>query len=536
MSSKGSKMIKGAAIIGAAAIIVKLMGMVMRILVNNWIGDVGMSYYGIAYGIYSALLVVSTAGIPVAISRLVSENIAVRNYRNAHRVFKVAMALMMVIGAACFVVSFFGSGLITKLQGIPEAAPALRAISPALFFAPVVATLRGYFQGRQNMNPTAISEIVEQLFRVALGLTLTHLLLASGLREAAAGATFGATCGSIAAALFLLMIYALNKRPIFYKIEKYGGEEEAVGTIIRAIITIAVPIILGSIVMPLMNILDNSIVMNRLEAGGWSHLEASTLFGRISGKCASLIAFPQIFTQAVAISLVPAIARAVKMTDIEGEKENITLGYRFSTIMAFPCAAGIFALAEPVMVLLYWQDRQSAVASAPTLMIMALGIVFLALVQTSTGVLQAVGKERIPLVSLLAAAIVKVLLSYILVALKPLNIMGAAISTDLAYIVAFVLNDRAVRKHTGARISLDLTYLRPFAASAIMGALAYLVHGLLAGIVPGSVATLIAIAFGIVVYGVLILLFKAISPAELEQIPIGRRLNRLIGKVIKNWK
>ena len=197
-TNKGSKFIKGAAILGIAGVMIKFMGAVFRIPLTNWIGDEGMSYYGVAYTIYSALLVLATAGIPVAISRMVSERIAVGEYRNAHKVFKVATALMFVIGLISFAICFFGGDLITDLLQNPEAAMAVKAIAPALLFVPVMSSFRGYFQGRQNMNPTAVSQMIEQLVRVGFGLVLAYIFMKTSLIKAAAGASFGASAGSLA--------------------------------------------------------------------------------------------------------------------------------------------------------------------------------------------------------------------------------------------------------------------------------------------------------------------------------------------------
>ena len=302
-----------------------------------------------AYSIYSALLVLSTAGIPVAISRMVSERIAVGEYKNAHKVFRTATALLFAIGIVSFAVCYFGGEAITAALGNPDAAMAVKAISPALLFVPLFSAFRGYFQGRQNMNPTAISEITEQLVRVIVGLYLAYQLLHTGLKEAAAGASFGASAGSVAGLAIIVMIYLLNRRTIHRKIDLNNKQVEETAVILRKIVSIAVPIIIGCEIMPIMTLIDTGIIMTRLQDTGWSYEEAKSLYGLLSGFCNSLIAFPQVFTQAVAVSLVPAVAAAFKIKNKNGVQENIKLGYRTTMIMAFPCAFGIFALAEPIL-------------------------------------------------------------------------------------------------------------------------------------------------------------------------------------------
>ena len=211
----GNKILRGAAVLGAAGLLVKLLGAVFRIPLQALIGEEGMAYYGYAYPLYSLFLVIATAGIPVAISRLVSEKIAVKDYEGAHRVFKVSGWLLFFIGLISFIICYFGAGLISEyIIGDMGAKRPLEAIAPALIFVPVMSAFRGYFQGRQNMNPTAVSQFVEQVFRVAVGLTLAYVFLNQSLDMAAAGATFGATAGSIAGLLVIVLIYFLSKNSI----------------------------------------------------------------------------------------------------------------------------------------------------------------------------------------------------------------------------------------------------------------------------------------------------------------------------------
>ncbi|MGN0659910.1 MAG: oligosaccharide flippase family protein [Emergencia sp.] len=535
MAEKGNKFIKGAAILGIAGVVIKLLGAVFRIPLTNWIGDDGMSYYGFAYSIYGALLVLSTAGIPVAISRMVSERIAVGEYRNAHKVFKTAAALLFFIGMLSFAVCYFGGEFITAKLGNPDAALAVKAISPALLFVPLFSAFRGYFQGRQNMNPTAISEITEQLVRVIVGLFLAYRLLDTGLKEAAAGASFGASAGSIAGLGIIVVIYLLNRKTIHRKIDLNSRDVEETAVILRKIIAISVPIIIGSEIMPIMTLLDTGIIMTRLQATGWSYEEAKSLYGLLSGFCNSLIAFPQVFTQAVAVSLVPAIAAAFKVRDQKGVQDNIRLGYRVTMIMAFPCAFGIFSLAEPILLMLYPAQKASAIAAVPTLMIMAISVIFLAITQTSVGVLQSIGRQTLPVIHLAIGCVGKVILTYVLVGVHDVNIKGAAIGTMFAYVVALILNNISVKRYTGTKIDYNMTYLRPCAAAALMGVCAYAAQKLLMMLLKhNSIATLLAIMVGVVVYVILIFALKAITLDEVETIPGGTKLVKIIRKFVRS--
>lgn len=532
-TSKGNKLIQGAAILGIAGVVIKLLGAVFRIPLTNWIGADGMSYYGFAYTIYGALLVLSTAGVPVAISRMVSERIAVGEYKNAHKVFKVATSLLLGIGLVSFAACFFGGNAITKFLGNPDAALAVKAISPALLFVPLFSAFRGYFQGRQNMNPTAISEITEQLIRVIVGLILAYVLMDTGLKEAAAGASFGASAGSVAGLGIIVVIYILNRKTIHRKIDLNNQAVEETSVILRKIVSIAIPIIIGSEIMPMMTLIDTGIIMTRLQATGWTYEEAKILYGLLSGFCNSLIAFPQVFTQAVAVSLVPAVAATFKVRDHHGVQSNIQLGYRITMIMAFPCAFGIFSLAEPIMILLYANQKASAIAAVPTLMIMSVSVIFLAITQTSVGVLQSIGKQNLPVIHLAIGCVGKVILTYLLVGVHDINIKGAAIGTMFAYVIALLLNNRSVKHYTGVRFDYNLTYVRPCLAAALMGICAFAAHKLLVGFLGNSIATLLAIMTGAVVYVILIFMLKAITMDDVAVMPGGAKLQKILRKFVK---
>ena len=282
-----------------------------------------------------------------------------------------------------------------------------------------------------------------------------------------------------------------------------------------------------------MTLIDTGIIMTRLQATGWSYEEAKTLYGLLSGFCNSLIAFPQVFTQAVAVSLVPAIAAAFKVRNKQGVQENIQLGYRTTMIMAFPCAFGIFSLAEPIMILLYADQKASAIAAVPTLMIMAISVIFLAITQTSVGVLQSIGKQMLPVIHLAIGCVGKVILTFILVGIHDINIKGAAVGTMFAYVVALFLNNRSVKQYTGVKFNYELTYVRPCLAAMLMGVCAFAAHKLAAGFLGNSIATLFAIMVGVIVYVILIFMFKAITLAEVETMPGGTKLVKILKRFVK---
>lgn len=536
-----SKILKGTAILGIAGIFVKILGAVFRIPLTALIGTEGMAYYGYAYPLYSLFLVIATAGIPVAISRMVSEKIAYNDFSGAQRVFRVSRWLLLAIGVFAFAVCFFGAELIAKYVSKDMGAVLpIKAIAPALIFVPVMSAYRGYFQGRQNMNPTAISQFIEQIFRVAVGLILASVMVAQGLEMAAAGATFGATVGSIAGLLIIMLIYALNKKAINYhlrqsrQIHTERRKKEKTMAIVKQILIIAIPITIGASILPLVNFADSAIVTRRLLDGGFTDVEARELWGQLSGYCNTMVGLPQVLTQAVAVAMVPAIAAAYKLRNRAEIDENINLGMRISMIIGMPCAAGMIALAEPILLLLFSSEAASAISAAPTLMVMCLGVPLMALLQTTNGILQGVNRQVLPMKNLAIGAVAKIILTYVLVAIPSLNIKGAAIGSVFVYGIALILNLRDMKRYTKVRVDFMLTYIKPTAASVIMGVCAFASYKILFGALgSNSLATLGAVVVGVIVYAVLILATKAITKEEIGRLPKGGKLVKILDKFIK---
>lgn len=533
-SSSGKTMVKGAAIISMAGLVVKILGAFFRIPLTNWIGELGMSYYQVAYNIYSALLIMATAGFPVALSRMVSESLAAGRNKNAHKVFKTFVMLMVVIGFILFVICFFGANKLSALIGNPLAASAVKAIAPSIFFVSLLSAYRGYFQGRQNMNPTALTEILEQLVRVVVGLALTGIFLKTSLQNAAAGAAFGATAGSGAALAFIIFIYALYKKTIEKKNSIGDQSCDETLKIIKKIFLIAIPIMIGAEVMPIMNSLDMVIVLRRLQATGWSPEEAQSLYAVISAFCSTLIGLPQIFIQSIAISIVPAIASAVVKSSVADTNENVSLGYRLTMFISAPCAFGMFFLARPILYMMYPRRLEGAETAVVPLMILSISIIFLALYNTTTGILQAVNKQWLPVYFLAFGVLVKIPISFITIGIKSINIRGVCASTVIAYFIAAYLNSRAVEKYTGVKIKLQI-FIKPVLASVIMGVIAFVAQKLFAMAVGGSIATIISVLLGVIVYAVLVITMRVVTPTDFKMISHGEKINALIGRFVK-WE
>lgn len=535
-----NKILKGTAILAIAGILVKVLGAVFKIPLNALIGTEGLAYYGYAYPLYSLFIVIATAGIPVAISRLVSEKIAVNDYNNAQRVFKISRTLMFSIGLVFFVLCYFGAEIMAQYvyKDMGALLP-IKAIAPALIFVPVMSSYRGYFQGRQNMNPTAISQFAEQIVRVGVGLIATFVLLDKGLDAAAAGATFGATVGAVGGLAVIALIYRLNKRAINYHLDHstHNTEVESTWTIVKQILAIAVPITIGASIAPIISFADSAIVVRRLLESGFSVAESRDLWGQLSGYCTTMVGLPQVITQGIAVAMVPAVAAAYKLGNKGELKNNINLGLRISMIIGMPCAIGMIALAEPILLFIFATDEAttaSAINAAPTLQIMCLGVFLMALLFTTNGILQGINKQVLPVKNELIGALGKVVITYILVGIPAINIKGAAVGSVFAYGMAFLLNMKDMKKYTNIKLDFGLVFVRPSIASLLMGVSAFATYKLLFMVLESNTLSMLAaIMVGVVAYAVLILSLKAITKEEIVLFPKGDKLVKILDKFIK---
>ncbi|MCQ2547075.1 MAG: polysaccharide biosynthesis protein [Clostridia bacterium] len=536
-------LVTSAAVLAVAGLIVKILGACFRIPLTNWIGAAGMANYAPAYAIYSVLLVVSTAGLPVATSKMVSERYAVGQYKEADRVFRISRILMTALGLAGALVVIFGASGIAQLVHVPGSALAMQATAPALLIVPLMSAYRGYFQGQQNMNPTAVSQIMEQLFRVGIGLSLGYAMMNGSLfaeqydsgARGAAGGCFGASAGALAGLATVLLIYGLSRKAIRARIRKDDtGKHESSGKILKTLILIAIPITIGAALLPLMNAIDSGIVNYRLETTGWDVQTANDLYGQLTSMADPIIGFPQVFMQAIIVSIVPMVSAANRIGDREELKGTISLGLRMTTMIAFPCTSGLLILAKPALLLLYPYQVESAISATPCLRVLAIGFIFLGLVTTMTGILQGLTRQNWPVINLAIGIAVKIIVTWILVGIHSINIVGAAVGTLCAYLTAATLDYICVVRFSGARIPVNLAVVKPLLSSVVMGIFVFGAYRLFMLTGHNSIATVMAILIGAVVYGIMIIKTKGITRNEVIGIRFGTRIAAVCDR-LKLW-
>ena len=521
-------LMKGATILVIAGIVSKIFGAIFRIPLTNMIGAEGQAYYSAAYAVYNLLFVIATAGFPVAISRMVSSRIAEGDFINAHKSYKLAMKVSWALGIISFIVMFFGAGAIAAAYKNPGAEASMKAISVALLFTPVVASMRGYYQGRQNMKPMGITEVVEQMMRVAVGLTLAYMFYKTNLQYAAAGATFGASAGIIAALVAMAVIYARDKDPRSKLLEGSIIKDETDKKRLKELFTFLIPITIGASVMPIMFNIDAGIIVRRLLATGWDPVMAKKLYGLMGGFCDPIINLPNIFIDAICISLMPAVTTAFTLNNKKDLEDHIKTGLKTMMIITYPCAIGLIVLAKPILTMLYYRKYDEALLAVPALQILALSIITLSIMRTLQSCLQGIGKMMLPVYNLFIGAIVKAISSYILLGIHDININGAAIGSVLAYVTAGILNFRALKKYTDVSLDMKSIFIRPLIAALIMGAAAIASYKLLYLITSSNaVSTLASVMFAAAVYFVSAFLTGAVTKDEIELIPKGDLIYRL---------
>ncbi|HHY41589.1 MAG TPA: polysaccharide biosynthesis protein [Thermoanaerobacterales bacterium] len=528
MSDRKDSFLKGALILTIAGFIVKILGAAYRIPLALLIKDEGMGLYQMAYPIYLILLSISTAGLPTAISKMVSEDAALGKYKNAYRIFVVSLVVLALVGLVLTVVLIAGAELLSiRVYQNPKAYYSIVSIAPAIFFVSVMSCFRGFFQGLQDMTPSAISQIVEQIGRVVAVFILANILLPYGVEFAAAGAAFGPVAGAVAGLIVLILVYYNRRGYLLTKMSLDTSRtfEDFVHIIYR-LFSFAIPITLGGLVSPFMNMADAAIVSSRLQYAGFSVKRATELFGQLTGMAAPLVNLPVVATTALSASLVPAISEAVALNNRQMIASRAETGMRFSIIFGLPAAVGMYVLAEPITVLLY-KNAEAGIS----LEVLSWGVVFLALTQTTTGILQGIGQTMIPVKNMFIGAAIKVVINYVLTGITYINIKGAALGTVIGYLIPSLFNALQVIKWTDLKVDLNYMVIKPAFAAAIMGISVKLAHGelMLLGLSQNK-ATVFAIALGVLVYVLALLLSGGLKQNDLELLPGGRHIIRFIKK------
>ncbi len=540
-TQKQNSFFGGAAILAAGILIVKLIGMFYKIPLINIIGEAGAADFNNAYNIYAVLLTVSTAGLPVAVSKLVSEANALDRRNQVRRTFRLALVLFLALGLISFLVMFFRADALAGMMNDSKAAAGIRALAPAVVCVGCLAALRGYSQGHSNMAPTSVSQIIEALCKLVVGLGLAFWLVKQGKDPdvAAAGAITGVTVGTVVALAYMVLDFLLSRG----REDTRGTDRpDSAGSILVNILKIAVPITLSSSMVGIVTVIDSSLVQGQLQSALDLTEQASrTLYGNYSGAL-NIYNLPTSLMAAITASVIPAVSAALARRDRRGAARITGSALRITALLSFPMGVGLFVLGTPIIRLLF--PKLNVAVAGPLLSTLGIATPFVCMVLVCNSVLQAHGFINLPVIVMVLGGIVKIVNNYNLVG--AIGIAGAPVGNILCFGLALVLDLVVITRVIPNRPRLLPIFAKPAVASAVMGGAAWAVYGLLSRILSseqvnqagqtvravsrmGNAAGIfLAIAVAGVVYLVLVIALRAISRDDLALMPKGDKLARLL--------
>lgn len=526
---KGS-FIMQASVLAAASLIVRFIGFLYRLPLTELIGDRGNAIYSAGYYIYTFLLILSSAGLPAAISRLVSTRIAKGEYRNAEKIFRVSMIFAGAAGAIGMLVLFFFAEPIAKFVDSPNSVYCLQTLAPTLLIVGVMSVYRGYLQGMNIMTPTAVSQIFEQVFNAVFSVYLAWVLVKQSIPLGAAGGTAGTGIGALAGLIVVMIFYNRMKPEIRHNmhIEEKGIYQETTGEAFKKLVVTAFPIIAGTAVFSMTNLIDMKMVMSGLmSSGAFTEAEAEVLYGQLSGKYVTLTTFPVSISSAMATAAIPNIAMAVTVGNKKEVKRKINTALKLAMIISIPAAVGIGVLGDQILRMLFPSYPEGGVL----LKVGAISIAFLSFCQIVTGVLQGIGKIQVPVIGALLGAVVKIALNWILIRIPSINVVGAVISTDVCYLVASIFNVIMLMRYTKTRVNFSGVLIKPTIGSIIMGIGCVIGYKVISLVFGNTISTLLTIIVAVIIYLLVMIFIRGITEEDLLSIPKGRMLVRVFKRV-----
>ena len=519
----------GVAVLTMAVVVVKIISAIYKIPLGNILDDEGMGHFNIAYNVYNFLLQLSTAGFPLALSKLTSESVALGRYNQMYRQFRVAALLFFVLGIVGSGVMFFFAGPIAAGMNDSLAYYPIKTLAPAVFFVCLIGCFRGYTQGRGNMVPTAMSQVLEAVFKLVIGLGLAWYVLQTlgvSVEIGAAAAIFGVTVGS-AIAVFFLVLYMLRHRSPM----RSDDVPDSRSQILKRILMIGVPITLGSSVMSIITLVDQTIVMARLQdALGLTEKVAASLYGQYTFGM-TLFNLPATFVYPVTISLIPAVSAALMRKNHVQANRIISSSFRLIAMLALPAGVGLSVLAHPILQLLYPAVPETAAAATFHLQILGIAVIFVCLMILTNAILQACGKVQVPIITAIIGGVVKITTTYNLCGNPDFGIKGAPISTLFCYVVIASLNLLVLVFVLGeSRPHYGKLFIKPLIATVLMGAVAWGSYTGLTEVlsISGKLAVLVAILVAMIAYGALALALRMITKEDLALMPKGEKIARIL--------
>lgn len=526
----GGSFVKQAAILAAAGILVRILGFLYRLPLTNMIGNVGNGIYAAGYNIYNFFLIMSSAGLPVAISKMIAEKVALEEYRNAKKIFNVSMIVAGGLSLLCAVVMAVGAEALCNIIKAPRSVSCIYTLSPTIFIVGVMAVFRGYFQGLHTTAPTAMSQLIEQVFNAVFSVVLAYFLIGYGVEYGAAGGTAGTGIGALAGLILLIIVYFTTKktREAEFVFDKANYRVEGFGEITKNLLKIAIPVITGTAIFSMTNLVDTFMVNDRLAAAGFDPTTVEDLYGQLNGKYVTLSTLPVSISTALATAVIPSIAASVVKKEKEIVQSKVDTTLRLTMMISIPAAAGLGALGVQILQMLFPNYPEGGIL----IQVGSFSVIFLALSQISTGVLQGIGKVKTPAFNAIWGALTKIPVNYFLIAIPEINVVGAVISTTVCYMVCSLLNFRALVKATGVKPDYVGMLVKPGISAVVMAVAAiYGYKGIYAVMPNNTFATILAILFALVVYVAAMVAVKGFNRDDLKMVPAGTKMIGFLEKI-----
>ena len=532
----------GAAILAATTLIVKLIGAIYKIPLANILTDPAYADFDSAYSVYGVFLTFSTAGLPVALSKLISESLALERRNQVRRTFRLAFAAFLALGLfSFFCMSVLAVPLSTYALKNPKAVYCVVALSPSVLCVCMVSAFRGYFQGHFNMTPTGVSQIIEAAFKVLVGIPLAYALLKMniqnpdipdlGERLPAVGAIIGVSVGSIVALLYMVFLYLKYRRTLPRGRDKTDSNQE----ILSSLFKLAIPITLTAATSSIVILIDTSIIMERLQSVYLSQgmlaeaaLDAARSLKGMYAKCTSIYNLPFAMMGALTACIIPAVSAALARRNRKEAQKLSESALRIGLLVAMPMGMGIFALGEPIMALLI-RNTDASIAG-PLLSVLGIASIFVSIQALLNSVLQANGIVTLPVVAAILGGVAKLVVNYVLVGNPDIMINGAPLGTLACFVLIVLLELFILRRAVRRPPSFLRAAAKPALASGSMAVAVKVTYDLFSGTLSqgNTVSTLAAILVGVVIYLLLVLILQAVTAEDLSLMPKGDKIAKIL--------
>ena len=524
---KKQNFLQGTALLAMATAIVKVIGALYKIPLNAIIGEQGFGYFNTAYDIYNVLLMISTAGLPVAMSRMISQASSLDHYNQVRRIYHTARGIFLALGIAGSLLMTVFCRQLAAFQNQPDAWAAIGCLGPCVLLICVMSTYRGFFQGQGNMLPTSVSQVLEAVVKliVGMGAALAILKMTNEIPLAAGGAILGVTASCLVSAIYLFGCF----RKSYALLPRTEEEPRSYRETARGLLAIAIPITFGSAALQLMTMLETKIYMGQLLNLGYTQSSADTMRG-VYGMCLTIFNMPCAFITPITISIIPAITAQITLKKFKETRMTEESAIRVTGIFAMPCAVGLVCLAQPVTALLGGYTGEKLVLATQMMQVLGVSVVFNALVLVTTAIMQAHGNVNRPVLNMLIGGVLKLIVVYILTGNPAVGIVGTPIGTLLSYVVICILNVYSIRSLVEDPPRMLKNLVRPFLAACVMGVAVWLTWWCLSMVGVGSRVLLagVPIAVGGVVYLLSAIVLKVLTKEDCLLLPKGQKIAKIL--------